>query len=68
MIELTDRGRELWEQTVAVQAEKESVVAATLGARDGDRLNDLLRRLVLAFAREYGPLSKRPRADAGRGQ
>jgi DNA-binding MarR family transcriptional regulator len=59
LIEVTDKGRELWEQTVAVQAEKESIVAATLGERDGDRLNDLLRELVLAFAREYGPLSKR---------
>jgi DNA-binding MarR family transcriptional regulator len=59
VIELTDRGRELWEETIAVQAEKESIVAATLSARDQDRLNGLLRELVLAFSREYGPLSKR---------
>jgi DNA-binding MarR family transcriptional regulator len=59
LIELTDSGRELWERTIAVQAEKESLVQATLSERDQDRLNDLLRRLVLAFTREYGPVSKR---------
>jgi DNA-binding MarR family transcriptional regulator len=58
-IELTDRGRELWEETIAVQAEKESLVQATLSERDQDRLNDLLRRLVLAFTREYGVVVKR---------
>ena len=58
LIELTERGRELWEQTVSVQAEKEAIVAEALGEREQDQLNDLLRRLVLAFAAEYGPLSK----------
>ena len=59
VIELTPRGRELWEQTIAVQAEKESIVAAALTAKEQDQLNDLLRRLVLAFGEEYGPLMKR---------
>ena len=59
LIELTDRGRELWEQTIAVQAEKEAIVAAALTEREQDQLNGLLRRLVIAFADEYGPLSKR---------
>ena len=59
VIELTSRGRELWEQTVAVQAEKESIVAAALTEREQDQLNDLLRRLVLAFGEEHGPLTKR---------
>jgi DNA-binding MarR family transcriptional regulator len=59
LIELTDSGRELWERTIAVQAEKEALVQATLSERDQDRLNDLLRRLVLAFTREYGPVTKR---------
>ena len=36
LIELTDKGRDLWEESVAVQAEKESTVAATLDdAREG---------------------------------
>jgi DNA-binding MarR family transcriptional regulator len=59
VVELTDRGRELWEQSVAVQAEKESTVAATLDERERDQLNDLLRRLVTAFSDEFGPLAKR---------
>ena len=59
VIELMPRGRELWEQTIAVQAEKESIVAAALTAKEQDQLNDLLRRLVLAFGEEYGPLMKR---------
>ena len=43
-----------------MQAEKEALVAATLSERDQDKLNDLLRRLVLAFTREYGVVPKRP--------
>jgi DNA-binding MarR family transcriptional regulator len=58
IVELTARGKEVWERSVAAQADKESLVAATLGERDRDRLNALLRRLVLAFTEEYGPLSK----------
>ena len=59
LIELTDKGRDLWEESVAVQAEKESTVAATLDDDEKDQLNDLLRRLVNAFADEVGPLAKR---------
>ena len=59
-IELTDRGRELWETTIAVQAEKEALVQATLSEREQDKLNELLRRLVLAFTREYGMAPKKP--------
>jgi DNA-binding MarR family transcriptional regulator len=59
VIELMPRGRELWEQTIAVQAEKESIVAAALTTKEQDRLNDLLRRLVVAFGEEHGPLMKR---------
>jgi len=35
------------------------MVAATLSANERDQLNDLLRRLVIAFEDEYGPLSTR---------
>ncbi len=59
IVELTDRGKELWEQSISVQADKESTVAATLSERDQERLNDLLRRLLLAFEQEHGPISKR---------
>ena len=64
VIELTEHGRELWEQSIAVQAEKESTVAAALTAAEQDQLNALLRRLVIAFTDEHGPLSKRRRPDA----
>jgi DNA-binding MarR family transcriptional regulator len=59
LLEVTDRGGELWRQSVAMQAAKETTVAATLTEREMDQLNVLLRRLLLAFAEEYGPLSKR---------
>jgi len=59
VIELTDHGKELFEQSVALQIEKESIVAATLDDAERDQLNDLLRRLVIAFTEAYGPLSKR---------
>jgi DNA-binding MarR family transcriptional regulator len=59
VIELTDHGRDLWEQSIAVQAEKESTVAAALTKTEQDQLNALLRRLVIAFTDEHGPLSKR---------
>jgi DNA-binding MarR family transcriptional regulator len=59
LLEVTDRGRELWEQSIASQAVKETTVAAALTEQEKDQLNELLRRLLRAFADEYGPLSKR---------
>ncbi len=59
VVELTEQGRERWAEAVNAQAEKEALVAATLSPRDQDRLNDLLRQLVVAFRETYGPLSKR---------
>lgn len=59
VIELTEHGRDLWEQSIAVQAVKESTVAGALTEEEQDQLNALLRRLVIAFTEEHGPLSKR---------
>ena len=59
LLEVTDRGRELWEQSVATQAVTETTVAAALTEQEQDQLNELLRRLLRAFADGYGPLSKR---------
>ena len=53
-IELTASGRELWDRFVSLQAAKESEIAATLDAREQTQLNDLLRRLMLAFERDDG--------------
>ena len=50
-IELTPAGREVWERFLALQGAKESEVAAALDAREQTQLNDLLRRLMLAFER-----------------
>ena len=49
MVELTAAGRRAWEQSVSAQAEKESVVAAALSAKEKQQLNALLRRLMIEF-------------------
>ena len=49
LVELTDRGREVWEEALVVQAEKEALLAAALDERERERLNTLLRRLMLEF-------------------
>lgn len=51
-VELTPAGRKLWDRFIELQAAKESEIAATLNAREQAQLNDLLRRLMLAFERE----------------
>ena len=56
IVELTDAGRELWDATVAAQAEKESLVDSVLGEREKRQLNDLLRRLMHAFEDVHGPV------------
>lgn len=55
LVELTDEGRRVWGDAVGAQADKEMVVALTLDEREKRQLNDLLRRLVNAFERHYGP-------------
>lgn len=55
-VELTDEGNKLWEEAVGVQAEKEAIVDAALGAAEKRALNELLRRLMNAFREEHGPL------------
>jgi DNA-binding MarR family transcriptional regulator len=50
-IEVTDEGRQLYERAVEAQAAKEGIVAEALDPAQQDKLNDLLRRLMLAFER-----------------
>jgi DNA-binding MarR family transcriptional regulator len=50
-IEVTPKGRKLYERTVGAQAAKEAIVAEALDEKQQDQLNDLLRRLMLAFER-----------------
>jgi DNA-binding MarR family transcriptional regulator len=51
LVELTDAGARAWEQSVSVQAEKESLVAAALSVKEKQQLNALLRRLMREFER-----------------
>jgi DNA-binding MarR family transcriptional regulator len=59
LVELTEHGRDLWQQSVAVQAEKETAIAAALSEREKQELNELLRKLVHAFREAHGPLKRR---------
>ena len=49
LVELTDKGRRLWEKAVGTQAEKEALLAAALTKRELEQLNGLLRRVMLEF-------------------
>lgn len=59
LVELTDRGRVVWEESVGTQAAKEALVADALDAREKDALNTLLRRLVRSTDAVYGPWGKK---------
>ena len=58
IVELTEAGQELWEETVGIQAQKEAFVAGALDEDEKSRLNDLLRRMVRAFEDLHGPVHK----------
>ena len=55
LVELTEAGAAVWEQTVAAQAQKEAVVASALDPEEQAGLNELLRRLLHAFEEHHGP-------------
>ena len=57
-VELTAAGHEAWERSVGVQARKEELVVTALSKAERGKLNDLLRRLVLEFERQHGPVHK----------
>ncbi len=53
VVELTDEGRAAWDAAASIQGRKEAFFASALSAREQKQLNDLLRKLMLAFeARE----------------
>jgi DNA-binding MarR family transcriptional regulator len=56
IVELTDEGKQLWDEAVGAQAEKESIVATALDDAERQQLNELLRRLMRAFEEHHGPL------------
>jgi DNA-binding MarR family transcriptional regulator len=51
VIELTAKGRSLYQTAVGAQAKKEALVTAALNEREKKQLNSLLRRLMLEFER-----------------
>jgi DNA-binding MarR family transcriptional regulator len=61
-IELTDAGWQLWQDSVAVQAEKEALVAGALDEDEKRQLDGLLRKLLHAFVEAHGPLREKPPA------
>jgi DNA-binding MarR family transcriptional regulator len=63
-VELTDAGWQAWQDTVGTQARKEALVAQALDDGEKERLNDLLRRLMLAFAEVAGPLPRYKEHDS----
>jgi DNA-binding MarR family transcriptional regulator len=53
-VELTEKGKRLYEDAIGVQARKESLVAAALTNSEKKQLNALLRRLMIEFERAEG--------------
>jgi DNA-binding MarR family transcriptional regulator len=53
-VELTAKGKRLYEDAVGVQGRKESLVAAALTNAEKKQLNALLRRLMIEFERAEG--------------
>jgi DNA-binding MarR family transcriptional regulator len=49
VVELTDKGSEAWDSAVEVQARREAFFARTLTKPEQRKLNDLLRKLLLAL-------------------
>jgi DNA-binding MarR family transcriptional regulator len=49
VVELTEAGREAWDKAASVQGRKEAFFAAALTKEEQRQLNDLLRKLMLAF-------------------
>jgi DNA-binding MarR family transcriptional regulator len=49
VVELTSEGRAVWHRLVAEHAPREAELASALTPREQRQLNDLLRKLVLAF-------------------
>jgi DNA-binding MarR family transcriptional regulator len=59
-IEMTDEGRARWEAAASVQARKEAFFVGALSDAERKRLNDLLRKLMLAFEAAERPAEPAP--------
>jgi DNA-binding MarR family transcriptional regulator len=54
LVELTEDGKQRYQRTVGVQAEKEALVTSALSAREKAQLNGLLRKMMVEFERREG--------------
>ena len=64
-VELTAKGRRVYEASTNAQARKEALIAKGLSGAEQQRLNDLLRKLMLAFEAAV-PKEKKAAAAARR--
>jgi DNA-binding MarR family transcriptional regulator len=48
-VELTKKGQQIWEKTVAAQAEKEVAATEVLDDREKEQLTNLLRKMMVAY-------------------
>jgi DNA-binding MarR family transcriptional regulator len=58
VVELTDAGKEAWDQAASVQGRREAFFASALSKPEQEQLNVLLRKLMLAFEAAPGPKPK----------
>ena len=60
LVQITKAGEKAWLDSAGAAAAHEALIASALSAREKERLNGLLRRLMLEFERREGPQSKKP--------
>jgi DNA-binding MarR family transcriptional regulator len=53
LVELTEKGRKKHEQTMGIQAQKETLLAEALTDREKEQLNTLLRRVMVTLEDRY---------------
>jgi DNA-binding MarR family transcriptional regulator len=53
LVELTEKGRDKHEQSLAIQAPKEALLADALTDREKEQLNALLRRVMISLEARY---------------
>jgi DNA-binding MarR family transcriptional regulator len=58
VVELTEAGKQAWDQAASVQGRREAFFASALSKPEQEQLNALLRKLMLAFEAAPGPKPK----------
>lgn len=65
LVEPTERGHELWDRTVGIQARREALLSSVLSDEEKAQLHDLLRRLMQAFPEEW-PVARSSHDEAAK--